>query len=295
MKNVFYPLLFLIVFNSYSQEEIHNKKPNTLVEFSIIKKDFERLEAQNNQKPDIYLNTATPGYLLLVKSTEHIRKIPSEKHKWLEGVFKAFHFEQKVSDLFENEVLIKTDSGEYWLPIQKSLEKYWEDELNKGDYTLIYIRAYGSTNEKATDKWLFTINSFNSNYYDGLWEEALNSFNDNDSANGFGCVQKLIELDPKDGRNFSMLGFYYYDKGYPSDTKLLKKADSLYTKAIKLSPDYSYVYYQKALVNMQLGEYSKAWDNIEIAKKLGEVNIEENMLAELESKLPYSEYLERKN
>lgn len=295
MKNLLYPLLFLIVINSYSQEEIHNKKPNTLVEFSAIKNYFERLEVQNNQKPDIYLNTATPGYLLLVKSTKQVRKIPSEKYKWLEGVFKVFHFKYNVDDLFENEVLINVDSDEYWLPIQKGLEKYWDEELNKGDYALIYIRAYGSTNEKITDKWLFTINSFNSDYYDGLWEEALNSFNGNDYSNGLRCVQKLIELDPKDGRNFSMLGFYYYDKGYPSDTKLLKKADSLYTKAIKLSPDYSYVYYQKALVKMQLGEYSKAWDNIEIAKKLGEVNIEEKMLAELESKLSYSKYLERKN
>ena len=229
--------------------------------------------------------------MLLIKNTGRFRKIPSKKFIWLEGVFKSFRFQHKVEDLFKNEVLIETESGNYWLPIQNSLESFWHEELKISDYALIYIRAYGSTYEKTSDKWLFTINSFNSNYYDGLWEEALNSFNEKDSFNGLNCVNKLIELDPKDGRNFSMLGFYYYDKGYPSNIELLKKADSLYTKAIELSPNYSYVYYQKALVKMQLAEYSKAWDNIELARNLGEENIKKNKLVELENKLPYEKYL----
>lgn len=295
MKKIFYLFLFLTFVSSFGQKSIHNRKTNTLVEFSTIKNYFDELEALNNQKSDINLNAKTPGYLLLVKNTGEFRNIPSEKYKWLESIFKSFGFKHKVEDLFENEILIETESGSYWLPIQKSLENFWREELKISDSALIYIRAYGSTNESNSDKWLFTINSFNSDYYDGLWEEALNSFNDNDSTNGINCVKKLIDLDPKDGRNFSMLGFYYYDKGFPSNTKLLKKADSLYATSIELSPDYSYVYYQKALVKMQLTEYSKAWDNIEIARKLGEVNIEKKILEELENKLSYSKYLKTKN
>ena len=76
-----------------------------------------------------------------------------------------------------------------------------------------------------------------------------------------------MTLDPKDGRNYSMYGYYFYDKGYPENKELLLKADSLYTIAEKLSPNYSYGYYQKALAKFQLGEYAEAWRAIDKAKR----------------------------
>ncbi|MEY8022135.1 hypothetical protein AB8P51_14955 [Muriicola sp. SD30] len=295
MKKTNALILFLISFNLLGQQNIHNQNPNTLVEFSTVKNHFEELENLNNKKSDVIVNSATPGYLLLVKNTGEFRNIPPEKIKKLQGIFKSFDFKFKVEDLFENEALIKTEDGEYWFPIQKSLEAFWKEELTTSDCALIYIRAYGSTNDKESNKWLFTINSFNANFYDGLWEEALNSFNSNEPSNGLNCLYKLIELEPEDGRNYSMLGYYYYDQGFPSKIELLKKADSLYSKAIELSPQYSYVYYQKALAKLQLSEYVEAWYNIDLARKLGEENIENKKLIELENKLSYKEYLKTKN
>ena len=296
LKNIITLLIILTSSCSYGQIENHNKKKNTFVEFSIITNHFEGLENINDLKSDVNLNTSTPGYLVLVKNTEKIRKIPTSKFKWLKAVFKSFGFKHKAEELFENEVLIKTNSGNFWLPIQISLEDFWKDELKENEYALIYIRAYGTTNDtQLNNKWLFTINSFNSDYYDGLWEETLNSFNANDSTNGLNCINKLIELNPKDGQNYSIIGFYYYDKGYPTNKELLRKSDALYDKAIELTPSYSYVYYQKALVKMQMKEYKNAWKNIDKARKLGETNIEQKKIKELENKLTYSEYLKSTN
>ena len=295
MKNLFLTLTILTSSYFFGQAEIHNRKPNTFVEFSTIINYFEKLNKGDKLKSDFSLNALTPGYLLLVKNTEKIRKIPTSKFIWLEGSFKSFGFKHKAEELFRNEVLVKTDAGDFWLPIQKSLEIFWKDELKEDDCALIYIRAYGSIKGKKSEKWIFTINSFNSNFYDGLWEQTLDSFNANDSFNGLNCLNKLIELNPNDGRNYSVLGFYFYDKGYPDNQKLLKKADSIYDKAIELTPNYSYVYYQKALVKMQLKEYKNAWKNIDIAKKMGEINIEQEKVTELENIFPHSEYLKTKN
>lgn len=291
MNKIFLLLIFGLSY-SYCQENIHNKKRNTLVEFSEIITHFEKLEEESGNIADISLNALTPGYLLLVKNTNQIRKIPPSRLIWLKGVFKAFKFDHKVEDLFENEILIKTKEGTYWLPIQKELLGFWKDELKLNDQALIYIRAYGSIKDSPKEKWLFTINAFNSGFYDGLWSEVLKSFNDKDSNNGLNCIDKLIELNPNDGRNYSALGYYYYDADN-SNIDLLNKADSLYTKAIKLSPDYSHVYYQKALVKMKLKEYEKAWENIEIARKLGKKNMDKRFIEQLEENLSHSDYLKK--
>lgn len=288
-----FPFIFSPLFGQKSN--IHNKASNTFVEFEEIIDFYNNENKKGGQNVDVNTYASTFGYLTLIEGNGEVRQISDTKLNWLNSIFKSFSIPQKASDLFQEEVLIKTNNKKYWLPLQKELVKYWREEIKSNTKTLIYLRTFGSIKDLNENKWLFTINSFNSNYYDGLWEEALNSFNSNDSTNGLSCVNKLIELKPEDGRNFSMLGFYYYDKAYPSNIELLKKADSYYSKAIELTPDYSYVYYQKALVKLQLSDYFKAWDNIEIARKLGEQNIEQNKLTELDNKLAYTEYLKSKN
>ncbi len=295
MKKTFIILCVLFVGIVTAQENIHNKNKNTLVEFSEITEYYNKVNSFQEIKADISTYAGTYGYLTIIESDGEIRQISDFKLNWLNLIFKSIGIPKKASDLFKDEVLIRTNNKKYWLPIQKELMSYWKEEIKPKTKTLIYLRAFGSTNDIDENKWLFTINSFNSNYYDSLWDEALNSFNGNDSTNGLSCINKLIELNPKDGRNFSMLGYYYYDKAYPLNIELLKKADTYYSKAIELTPNYSYVYYQKALVKMQLSEYSKAWDNIEISRKLGEQNIEKSKIEELENLLPYSDYKKLKN
>lgn len=295
MKNTFKIICLLIVSIATAQENIHNKNKNTLVEFSEITEYYNKVNSSQDIKADINAYAGTYGYLTIVESLESVRKIDSNKLMWLTSILKSLSIAENAKEIFESEVLLNTNGEKYWLPIQNELLDYWNNEMKLKKKALIYIRAFGSTKDIEENKWLFTINSFNSNFYDGLWEEALDSFNQQNEKNGLRCINKLIELNPKDGRNFSMYGYYYYDKGYPDNVKLLRKADSLYSIAEKLSPNYSYGYYQKALVKFQLGEYSKAWDNIEKARNLGETRIEKVILERFENKLPYAEYLEGNN
>lgn len=284
-------LCLLIVSIVTAQENIHNKNKNTLVEFSEITEYYNKV----NSSQGINTYAGTYGYLTIIESLESVRKINSNKLMWLTSILKSLGISENAKEIFESEVLLISNGQKYWLPIQNELLDYWVNEMKLKNKALIYIRAFGSTKDIEENKWLFTINSFNSNFYDGLWEEALESFNHQNEKNGLRCINKLIELNPKDGRNFSMYGYYYYDKGYPDNIKLLRKADSLYSIAEKLSPNYSYGYYQKALVKFQLGEYSKAWDNIEKARSLGETRIEKVILERFENKLPYAEYLKGNN
>ncbi|WP_339607749.1 hypothetical protein [uncultured Roseivirga sp.] len=296
MKTYISLLLLLIVSSlSFGQEDAyHNKRPNTLLDFKVITDYYESVNKQNGSKSEVNTYASTNGYLILIESGEKSRKIADEKLNWLNLIFKSINIPQKASDLFEHEVLINTDNGKYWLPIQKQLFGFWEEEMKLNKKALIYIRTFGSLKGEEENKFLFTINSFSGNFYDGLWEEAIKSYDVKDDINANSIVKKLIELDPKDGRNYAMYGFHYYDKGYPDNRPLLQKADSLFSIAEKLSPDYSYGHYQWALVKFQLGEYVKAWEALDKARSLGETNIEGYILERFEGKLPYAEYLKGK-
>lgn len=278
-----------------AQESIHNKNKNTLVEFNEIIEYYNRVNSSQEIKADINTYAGTYGYLTIIESLESVRKINANKLVWITSIFKSFGITYNAKGIFENEVLVRANGNKYWLPIQNELLGYWEDEMRLNNKGLIYLRAFGSTNDIEENKWLFTINSFNSNLYDGIWQEAIDNFNNQNEGNALRCLKKLIELNPKDGRNFSMYGYYYYNKGYPNNMNFLNKSDSLYSIAEKLSPKYSYGYYQRALTKFQLGEYSKAWDNIEKARELGETNIEKVILERFEKKLPYAEYLKGNN
>ncbi len=299
---MFYYILPILVISFLTSKKVfpqdvsilHNKKANTFVEFSEIERFYELLnQKETNLKTEDVIHTysLTYGYMVLVESLGQKRKISTGKLEILDLIFKSFGLSENIKSVFEYEVLVKTDTGLFWIPIQNTLHSFWVDEMTIRTKGLIYIRAFGSLKDNRESKWLFTINSFNSNFYDGLWEEALKSFKEEDSENGLACVQKLIELDPNDGRNYYLYGFHYYKIGHPKNFELLKKADSLYTIAEKLSPNYSYGHYQKALAKIQLGQYVKAWDAIEKAKSLGETEIETSVINKLESKLTRKEYL----
>jgi len=292
---IFLALIFLLSSFSEDKSNIHNNKANTLVDFSQVVQYYENINLLINTKPNVNFYASTYGYMLLVEYTGEKREISDEKIEYLGMALKTLNLHKNVRDLFKYEVLVKTGSKKYWFPIQTNLYNYWINELNEKDRALIYIRAYGSFEEAKDNMWLFTINSYNSNYYDELWDVAIESFNNQDEINGINCVEKLIELNPKDGRNYSMYSYYYYNIGYPDNKKMILKADSLCSLAIKLSPKYSYGHYQRAVIKFQLGDYKKAWESIDKAKKLGHEGIENSMIEKLENKLPYSEYIKVKN
>jgi len=274
-------------------ENIHNTYKSTFAELSDITAFYSNSPV-TDAKSEVNMFASTNGYLLLIESGVKTRRIKKEKLKWLGSIFASLKIGYQPKDLFTHEVLVKGADKEYWFPIQKNLIEYWMNEMKEGQKALINIRVFGSLNIEEEEKWLFTINSFNAGFYDGLWEEAMTSFGSGNSPNALRCLNKMIELNPKDGRNHAMYGFYYYQQGYPDNVSLLQKADSLYDIGLKYSPDYGYGYYQRALTQIQLREYMAAWDDIEKARSLKVKGIESFIIERLENKLSYSDYLVKK-
>jgi hypothetical protein len=275
---------------------IHNTDNNNLVNFSEALNFLDNIQAKSLPGRVYTLSMRNFGYLLVVKSLVECRKIPAEKIDFLSYAFKSMHIQYNPSDIFKEEVLVETDAGKFWFPIQDELFGYWIKELKKDDLALIYIRFYGIINYESDNDLIFTINSFNANYYDGLWEEALNTLNIGKDTIGVRCIKKLISLNPSDGRNYAMLGYYFTNIGRKNmnDHSLYLKADSLFTISEKLTPEYSYQYFQRAILKFNLGDYASSWTDIEKAKALKDEHIEQSFLKDLESKYPYAKFINLK-
>lgn len=297
MKQV---ILFLYLTSTVCQvwgqsNPIHNTDKNNLVEFSEVLKYISIFNHNSYPQKKVFtIPSRNNGYLLLVKSLEECREIPSEKKEFLDYTFKTLGVFEKAKDIFNNEVLVETDTGNFWFPIQDELLKFWTKELKKGDLALIYTRYYGSISNPE-DSWIITINSFNAGYYDGLWEEALDCFDKGKDTIGLRCVKKMISLDPTDGRNYAMLAMYYTQKGKNlNNSSLFVKADSLFAIAENLTPQYSYQYFQRAILKFYMGDYYKSWNYVEKAESLNDEHIESWFLDDLEAKYPYKEFIKTK-
>lgn len=299
MKSVFTILVLLSTVKPVNSQNnlIHNRDNNTLVNFSEALQYWQDFGDAKPENKNLNISLNNYGYLLLVESLGESRDISPEKKELLDYVFKAIGVYEQAKNLFNKEVLVETDAGKYWFPIQNSLLGYWNDELKSGDKALIYIRFYGSLSNHSEGKLVFTINSFNSGYYDGLWEEAMNNFNDGKDTIGLRCVKKLISLDPNDGRNHAMLGFHYtmVGAGDLNDQVSLNKADSLFSIAENLTPEYSFQYFQRAILKFYMHDYVQSWKYIEKARLMNEEGIDQYFIDDLELKLPYEEYLKVKN
>lgn len=286
-------IVCLSIYPGYAQKEIiHNIDNNTFVNFSEIIENLWSNEDNTPRQNTLNFTLKNYGYLLLVKYLGENRKVSNEKKEFLDYFFKTIGIYEKAKDLYTHEVLVETDAGKSWLPIQNELFDYWIKELKNGDLALIYIRAYGSLGNDPENKWIFPINSFNSGYYDGLWEEALYNFDNDKDTIGLRCLFKLISLDPNDGRNYAMLGHYYTMTGKRNSYNniLFIKADSLFLKAEKLTPAYSYQYFQRAILKYYMKDYKQSWFYIEKARDLKETDIEQSFLDDLESQLSYKKY-----
>lgn len=289
--------LIITICQGFAQSSlIHNMDNNTLVNFSEIVENLHEIDKTEPGKNVYNITLKNYGYLLVVKYLGEYRDILIEKKEFLNYIFKTIGVYDKTKDLFSKEVLVETDIGKSWFSIQNELFGYWVEELKERDSALIYIRVYGSMGDIPENKWIFTINAFNSEYYNGLWEEALKNFNDGKDTIGLRCLNKMISIEPNDGRNYAMLGYYYTILGKRNsyDSNIFIKADSLFSIAEKMTPDYSYQYFQRAILKFYMKEYLPSWSYTEKARSFKEKNIEQSFVDDLESKLSYKEFLKRK-
>jgi hypothetical protein len=63
-------------------------------------------------------------------------------------------------DLYATEFLFTEGSVAYWLPVQKQLIPYFEQELKKGDKVNLYVVWVGGRKESGTIEHVFSVNDF---------------------------------------------------------------------------------------------------------------------------------------
>lgn len=66
---------------------------------------------------------------------------------------------EKVDTLFTHEMLFYEDNMPYWIPIQKTLRPFFEEELRKNENVVIYITVIGAERSHI----VFTVNEFRKN------------------------------------------------------------------------------------------------------------------------------------
>ena len=111
-------------------------------------------------------------------------------------------------------------------------------------------------------------------------------------------IIKAIELFPNDGRNYSVLGYFYTNEGnslkdFRRDS-LFSIAENYFNESSTKTPEYSYQYFQWAILKFYKDEYYSSWELIEEAKNKGEKEIDSKLVKDLEAKLPYKSYLKQK-
>lgn len=88
------------------------------------------------------------------------RDITSPKKTVIWLWIKTFGGDERFLDLFTKEVLVSEEKKKYWIPIQKQLIPYLDNEIQVGEDFYIYIRWPGASVGTFTTNWTFIINEF---------------------------------------------------------------------------------------------------------------------------------------
>lgn len=284
-----------------TDSRIHNSNPNTYCTIDKILSEFKDvgevgIVTQPDGSAEEVLSNITfdnYGYFNVAKYLGEYRNIDSMKLNLLNGIFKSIGANGLI-DKYKIEVFLNIDGLNFWFPLQDTLVNFWKEEIKKDDNVIVYFRIFGAINRPPESKWLFCIHRFDSSTTDGLWNEAMEKFNEGDLIMGEEIIKKSIKINPEDGRNYSVLAFNYANEGKKLKDKerdsLFNLSESYFTKSTSYSPEYSYQYFQWAILKFFKSEYDKAWELIDKAKSLKEENIDINLINDLEAIYPYEKY-----
>jgi hypothetical protein len=139
---------------AYGQSSWDNYKPRTLNE--IIK----RHSHPEAFKVDSFLTANTFPSQVKVTYTGTSRKIPVAKKAHISDWVKMFKADMGLVDLFETELLFIENSVEYWLPVQKQVIPYFEQELKKGETVTLFTIWIGAKKIEGKWNWVFLVNEF---------------------------------------------------------------------------------------------------------------------------------------
>ncbi len=99
--------------------------------------------------------------LARVEYEDSLRSTPPAHLKYLDGWARSFRLTFDASHVFPQEVLVREDSLELWLPVQDTVAKIMRQQLHRGDQVLLYVVFAGAEGGRGPDiDWMFIINDF---------------------------------------------------------------------------------------------------------------------------------------
>ena len=142
-----------------AQENWDNYRPRTLKQLleQLAKVASER--EVSKARIDLLFTGSFPSRVTVTYTGEK-RAIPAKRKEFIGYWAKSRGLRQELVDLFEDELLFKEDSTEYWLPVQKQVIPFFAEELKKGDTVELYLIITGARTEDGVTDWVFLVNEF---------------------------------------------------------------------------------------------------------------------------------------
>jgi hypothetical protein len=95
-----------------------------------------------------------------VTYTGELRSISSVRKEFIANWAKTRKVGEELVDLFQEELLFREGTTEYWLPVQKQVVPYFKQELKIGDQVELYLIWIGARREFGVADWIFLVNEF---------------------------------------------------------------------------------------------------------------------------------------
>lgn len=143
--------------NCLAQEQWDAYQPRKLSE--IIELNQSALVEPNSRVHFLFTADSFPSRVKVVY-TGKSRAISKENAEVVSAWAKVRQVDKKIVDLFEREILFTENSVEHWLPIQKQLIPFLEQEVKVGDPVELFVIWIGARKEGKREDWVFLINEF---------------------------------------------------------------------------------------------------------------------------------------
>lgn len=128
-------------------------------------KTNEREEQENIRRfPDqnqfVFRGTTLPSAVQLTYTSES-RPLSAERKKFIETWARSYYRNTGYANLYTAEYLFREGNEDYWLPVQKGVARYFDEELKKGDPVDLYlINPGGLRVDKGKTIWIFLVEQF---------------------------------------------------------------------------------------------------------------------------------------
>ncbi|MEP6706261.1 MAG: hypothetical protein ABJC05_02010 [Pyrinomonadaceae bacterium] len=121
--------------------------------------DSEDLKRFPDTNQFVFRGKILPSVVRLTYLAES-RPMSTERKKFIELWAKFYYRNSGYANLYETEFLFKDDTADYWLPVQKQVAKYFDEELKKGELVDLYLVRPGGMRLKGKIDWIFLVEEF---------------------------------------------------------------------------------------------------------------------------------------